>query len=207
MTSYIPSLTFPAQIFAEPAVSILFPIIVGNAVGYAVSPKKTQDKYLALKQPPYHPSAKVFGPVWTALYGLMGYSAYRAWTVGTASLNPQTVALAKQGATLYTIQLGLNLLYTPLMFGLKRPIEATADVVLLLGTVGYLTSVWSKVDEVAAWSLVPYLGWLTFATYLSVGVGHLNQWSTADKEIDESPKDKNSSTNFVNEAPEGKKSL
>lgn len=54
------------------------------------------------------------------------------------------------------------------MFGLKRPIEATADVVLLLGTVGYLTSVWSKVDEVAAWSLVPYLGWLTFATYLSV---------------------------------------
>lgn len=115
MTSFIPSLTLPGQIFAEPAVSVLFPIVVGNAIGYALSrklvpvdtahihahctchhlAKKTQDKYLALKQPPYHPSAKVFGPVWTALYGLMGYSAYRAWTVGTASLNPQTVALAK----------------------------------------------------------------------------------------------------------------
>lgn len=79
-----------------------------------------------------------------------------------------TRATKQQGATLYTIQLGLNLIWTPLFFGLNRPIEATADIVLLTGTVGYLTYIWSKVDEVAAWALVPYLGWLGFATYLSV---------------------------------------
>ena len=73
---------------------------------------------------------------------------------------------------MYTIQLGLNLLYTPLFFGLHRPIEATADIVLLTGTVGYLASIWSKVDEVAAWGLVPYLGWLSFATYLSVSIAY-----------------------------------
>lgn len=117
MTSYIPSLTLPAQLFAEPALSILLPIALGSGIGYAVSRmltpplqtaciptngtchhpagQKTQKQYLALKQPPYRPSPKVFGPVWTTLYGLMGYSAYRAWTIGTASLNPQTVALAK----------------------------------------------------------------------------------------------------------------
>lgn len=117
MTSYIPSITLPGQLFAEPALSILFPIVVGTGVGYAVSRKcisvdtahmptdgpchrparktKVQKKYLALKQPPYRPPPQVFGPVWTTLYGLMGYSAYRAWTIGTASLNPQTVALAK----------------------------------------------------------------------------------------------------------------
>lgn len=33
--------------------------------------------------------------MWTALYGLMGYSAYRAWNTGMASLNPNTVALTK----------------------------------------------------------------------------------------------------------------
>lgn len=57
----------------------------------------------------------------------------------------------KQGATLFTIQLGLNLIWMPLFFGLKRPIEATADIVALTGTVGYLTYVWSQVDTVAAW--------------------------------------------------------
>lgn len=98
----------------------------------------------------------------------MGYASYRAWTTGTASLNPNTVQLTKQGATLFTIQLGLNLIWMPLFFGLKRPIEATADIVALTGVTGYLTYVWSQVDSVSAWCLAPYLAWLGFATYLSV---------------------------------------
>lgn len=57
----------------------------------------------------------------------------------------------QQGATLFTIQLGLNLIWMPLFFGLKRPIEATADIVALTGTVGYLTYIWSQVDTIAAW--------------------------------------------------------
>jgi hypothetical protein len=56
----------------------------------------------------------------------------------------------------------------PLFFGLKRPIEATADITVLTGTVAYLTYIWSGVDTVAAWCIAPYLGWLSFATYLSV---------------------------------------
>ena len=59
------------------------------------SAKSTQKKYLALKQPPYRPPPQVFGPVWTTLYALMGYSAYRAWNTGTSSLNPSTIQLTK----------------------------------------------------------------------------------------------------------------
>lgn len=59
----------------------------------------------------------------------------------------------------------------PLFFRLKRPIEATADIVALTGVTGYLTYIWSKVDPVAAWGLAPYLAWLGFATYLSAGTG------------------------------------
>ena len=58
---------------------------------------------------------------------------------------------------------------------MNRPIEATADIVLLTGTVGYITYIWAKGDEVAAWGLVPYLGWLTFATYLSVSAVYREQ--------------------------------
>ena len=113
-----------------------------------------------------------------------------------ASFSHETLSLARQGATLYTIQLGLNLCWMPLFFGFERPVEATADIIALLGTAGYLTYVWSKVDEVAAWIMVPYLGWLAFATYLSVrciksllmatsknrqaGCGYLNGWNFKD---------------------------
>ena len=76
--------------------------------------------------------------------------------------------LLQHGATLYTIQLGLNLIWMPLFFGLQRPVEATVDIVALLGVTSYLTYVWSGVDEVATYLMFPYLGWLGFATYLSV---------------------------------------
>ncbi|KAB8356381.1 hypothetical protein FH972_023965 [Carpinus fangiana] len=159
--------------------------------------RKTQKTYLALKQPPLNPPAWVFGPVWTLLYGGMGFAAYRAWTAGAHSPNPRTYSLTRQGATLYTIQLGLNLIWMPLFFHFKRPIEATIDVVALTGITGYLTYLWSQVDEVAGYALVPYLGWLGFATYLCSGAGYLNGWSFAGLERPIPPGGKD--TNFVSE--------
>ncbi|MCJ1257455.1 hypothetical protein MMC24_005280 [Lignoscripta atroalba] len=182
MTSYIPSITLPGQLFAQPAASILLPIVTGTGIGLFVRPTETERTYLAVKQPPYRPPPQVFGPAWTVLYGLMGFSAYRAWTTGMASLNPRTVELTKQGATLYTIQLALNFMFMPLFFKYKRPVEATVDITILTGVVGYLTYIWGQVDIVSGWALAPYLGWLGFATYLSAGVGYLNNWDIADKE-------------------------
>jgi len=198
MTTYIPSITLPAMVFSNPAASILLPIALGTAVGFSVQPKETQKTYMALKQPPYRPPPQVFGPAWTVLYGLMGFAAYKACDTG---LNPLSSAekhvLFKQGATLYTVQLGLNLLWMPLFFVAKRPIEATVDIVALTGVTGYLTYIWGQVDPIAGWALVPYLGWLGFATYLSAGVGYLNDWNLKDKEVEASPLGKG--TKFVDE--------
>jgi translocator protein len=58
----------------------------------------------------------------------------------------------------------------PLFFGLGRPVEAVVDIVALTGVTGYLAYVWGKVDPVCGWLLIPYLGWLSFATYLSVSL-------------------------------------
>ena len=180
--AYVPALTLPSQIFSTPAISILHPVAAGTSIGFLTRPRDTQETYLALKQPPYNPPPQVFGPVWTTLYGLMGYGAYRAWTMGMHSLDPLKVENARVGATLYTVQLGLNLIWMPLFFKFKRPIEASVDIVALTGVTGYLLYTWSQVDEVAAWCLAPYLGWLGFATYLSVGVGYLNDWDLQGKE-------------------------
>lgn len=98
----------------------------------------------------------------------MGYAANRAWTTGMSSVSPATRALTLHGATLYSIQLGLNLIWMPLFFTFLRPVAATADILALTSATAYLTYIWSGVDEVAGYFLVPYLGWLSFATYLCV---------------------------------------
>jgi len=181
MTSYIPSITIPGFIFDRPAAAILLPLALGNVVGYATRPDATKKQYMELKQPPLNPPAYIFAPVWTALYGAMGYASHRAWTAGMQSFNAQRVLDAKHGATLYTIQLGLNLLWMPLFFGFQRPIEASVDIVALVGVTVYLTYLWSRIDPVAAWVMVPYLGWLGFATYLCTGCGYLNGWDFRKK--------------------------
>ncbi|KAK3943644.1 putative translocator protein [Diplogelasinospora grovesii] len=185
MTTYIPQLTLPEAIFNSMPASILLPVALGTAVGYSTRPKETQRQYLAWKQPPLRPPPYVFGPVWTALYGMMGYAAYRAVHLGTSPLNsPSTIAAARTGATLYTVQLALNLVWMPLFFRLKRPIAATVDVVALLGINSYLAYLWgTKVDSTAGWLMVPYCVWLSFATYLSAGTGYLNNWDLQDKVV------------------------
>ncbi|PQK11052.1 hypothetical protein BB8028_0002g13700 [Beauveria bassiana] len=185
MTTYIPSLTLPIAAFQHTATSVLLPIAFGTAVGYSTKPDKTVKTYLDMKQPPLHPPPYVFGPVWTVLYGVMGYAAHRVASAGLSALaSPATVATTKHSLTVYTIQLGLNLAWMPLFFGARRPVEATADLVALLGLNGWLAYTWSALDETAAWLQLPYLGWLAFATYLSAGAGYLNDWDMSDKALE-----------------------
>lgn len=87
----------------------------------------------------------------------------------------------------------------PLFFRLKRPVVATVDIVALTGVTGYLTYIWGQVDEVAGYALMPYLVWLSFATYLSAGVGYLNDWNFADKERPVPPTAKSHHTKYVDE--------
>jgi benzodiazapine receptor len=104
----------------------------------------------------------------------------------------------QHGATLYSISLALNFLWMPLFFKLHRPIEASVDIVALTGITGYLTYIWGQVDERAGWALAPYLGWLGFASYLSIGTGHLNNWDFSDKG-EPKPSAGGDSSKYVNE--------
>ncbi|KAI1828694.1 TspO/MBR family-domain-containing protein [Xylaria intraflava] len=186
MTTYIPKIvTLPYDVFASPTASVLLPIALGTAVGYSTRPKKTEETYTAMKQPPLRPPPYVFGPVWTALYGLMGYATHRAVTLTSSS--PSLASSASVSAAdlqaLYSVQLGLNLAWMPLFFGLRRPALAFADIVSLAGLNGYLTYLYFKVDNAAGWCMVPYLAWLSFATYLNAGVGYLNRWDISESTL------------------------
>lgn len=94
----------------------------------------------------------------------------------------------------------MNLIWMPLFFKFKRPVEATIDIVALSGITGYLTYIFGQVDRMAGWMLAPYVAWLGFATYLCAGAGHLNGWDFSDKTKPTSQKKSN--TKYVDEKDE-----
>lgn len=116
--------------------------------------------YRALSKPPGQPPARVFGPVWTALYGLMAVSAYRVYRARPSRARGRALRL-------WWRQLALNAAWAPLFFGAHRPRAALADLVGMTAAAAKYTHAARRVDGAAAWTMVPYLGWLGFATYLN----------------------------------------
>jgi tryptophan-rich sensory protein len=116
--------------------------------------------FALLRKGKAQPPARVFAPVWLVLYGTIAFSAWRVWR---ARASPERTRALRWWAA----QLGLNAAWTPLFFGLRRPVTALADIGLLDAAAGSYAAAAAKVDRVAAIAVLPYLGWLGFATYLN----------------------------------------
>jgi len=123
--------------------------------------------YRLLRKPSFNPPARVFGPVWTALYAMMSWSAYRIWRKPPSP--ERTRALALWGA-----QLGLNGLWSPLFFGKRAIRAALVDLGGLALAIGAYIRAAAKVDRSAAALMVPYLGWVGFAGLLNAEIVRRN---------------------------------
>ena len=123
--------------------------------------------FAALKKPAWNPPSWIFGPVWTALYAMMAAAAWLVWQRGgwTEQRKPLLIFLA---------QLALNALWTPLFFGLHRPGVAFAEIVLLWLAIVATLVAFRPVNRTAAWLLVPYLAWVSFAAVLNGTLWRLN---------------------------------
>ena len=139
-------------------------------LGALVSPGRssaTQRWFKRLRKPPFQPPDKLFGPVWSLLYPSIAWSGYRTFRAPPSQ--ERTRAL-----TLWSAQLGLNAAWSPLFFGLHKPKASLADSALLLATtLGYAQQA-RRVDKAAALSMLPYLGWLTFANLLNAEIVRRN---------------------------------
>ena len=109
----------------------------------------------------------VFGPVWSALYVLMGVAAWLVWR--RAGFAEAPVALG-----LFIAQLVLNALWSYLFFGLHQPGVAFIDIVVLwLVILGTVIGFW-RVQATAGALLLPYLCWVSFASALNLQLWRLN---------------------------------
>jgi benzodiazapine receptor len=123
--------------------------------------------YASLHKPSWNPPAWVFGPVWTLLYTMMAVSAWLVWRRGG-------FALQRGALSLFLAQLALNAAWTPLFFGLHLPGLAFVDIALLwLGIVATIAA-FRRVHRGAAWLLVPYLLWVSFASVLNFTLWRMN---------------------------------
>lgn len=125
--------------------------------------------YAGLKKAPLNPPPWIFGPVWTILYLLMGIAAYLVWSQG---LGVQGVAPA---LIIFGIQLILNTLWSIIFFGLHNPGAALFEIALLWFAILFTTIFFYKVSPLASYLLLPYLAWVSFASYLNYAVWNLNK--------------------------------
>ena len=153
--------------FALAAVCILVPLVSGAAVGILTMSGVTE-WYATLNKPWFTPPDYVFGPVWTILYILMGISLYLVLILGWEN---ETV---KTGVVLFAAQLGVNLLWSLLFFGLHSPLAGLACILVLLALIVATIITFSRLSKPAAVLLIPYLAWVCIATALNAGVVLLN---------------------------------
>lgn len=124
--------------------------------------------YATLVRPALAPPNWVFGPVWTALFLLMGIAAFLVWRAGVRRRG------VRAALGVFYVQLGLNVLWSILFFGLQSPGAALAEIMVLWIAILETIILFSKVSRFAAILLMPYLLWVTFATYLNYSFWVLN---------------------------------
>lgn len=153
-----------SQHLAAFLVSLVLVIIVA-ALGGIASTDAAAD-YGRLAQPGWAPPSYLFGPVWSALYLLMAVAAWLVWRADPRWRNPAIIA--------YGVQLALNLLWSPLFFGLGWRGLALVDILLLDVAVAVTITAFWKVHRAGAVMMLPYFAWILFATALNYSVWSLN---------------------------------
>lgn len=136
------------------------------AVG-AVASVHAREFYAGLVRPSWAPPGWVFGPVWSVLYTCMGIAAWLVWKdAGFASV--------RKALGLFIAQFVINALWSWLFFAWHRGAWAFADIVVLWILIAWTALEFSRRRISAGVLLLPYLGWVTFATALCFSTWRLN---------------------------------
>lgn len=138
-------------------------LAVGALGGWATA-QSVAEWYPTLAKPSWTPPPWLFAPVWTVLYILMGVSAWLVWKTGEA----------KVPMLLFGAQLLLNLAWSFLFFGARSPGLALIDIAALWVAIAAMIFAYAFRSRLAAFLMVPYLAWVSFAMALNAAIFMLN---------------------------------
>lgn len=149
---------------------LIFVVIceLAGIVGSVFTTPSISTWYAGLARPALNPPNWVFGPVWTTLFALMGIAAYLVWRQDLKRRNIK-IALG-----VFVFQLLLNVLWSILFFGLHNPGAAFIEIIFLWLAILATIILFARISRPAAWLLVPYILWVSFASYLNFMLWQLN---------------------------------
>jgi translocator protein len=123
--------------------------------------------YESIAKPSWRPPNWLFGPAWLVLFCLIAVAAWRVWRI--AGFDGASLAMA-----IFFVQLVLNAAWSAFFFGLRRPDWAFYNLVALWLSIAAMIAAYAPIDQTAAWMMVPYLAWVTFAGVLNRTIWRMN---------------------------------
>jgi len=148
-------------------ISITLPFLAAFVGSYFTTPS-IATWYAYLNKPTFSPPNWIFAPVWTLLYILMGISFYIIW--GASSKKNKGGAMG-----VYIAQLVLNSMWSIVFFGLHN-LGLALVVIAILWVLILLTIIrFYKFNKIAGIILIPYILWVSFASFLNLTVFLLNR--------------------------------
>ena len=154
-------------------INLLISIAIAELVGLlsallAGTSSRIAAVYQSLTLPPLSPPGWVFPVAWTILYALMGIAAYLVFQASVDTRQKQTALIY------YAAQLLVNFLWSIVFFRYLQFEVAIALLVLLILLLIITIVKFFPINRTAAYLLLPYLAWISFALYLNIGVSILN---------------------------------
>lgn len=149
-------------------ISLLLPLAVGFSSGFFTR-KEITGWYATLEKPWFNPPNWLFSPVWTTLYIMMGISLWLIWK------SKEHESVKKKAVILFAIQLILNFFWSLIFFKLHQTGWALAEIIAMWGFTFLTILAFAKINKTAAWLLVPYICWISFATILNYSIWELNK--------------------------------
>ena len=148
-------------------ISILIPLLVGTVAGLFTS-SGVNGWYALANKPWFNPPNWIFAPVWTGLYIMMGIAFFLIWRAEADKTIKQTAMV------LFVVQLVINFFWSFIFFKLQQPGWAFAEIILMWVTILLTILYFGKISATAAWLLVPYICWVSFASVLDYSIWKLN---------------------------------
>lgn len=144
-------------------ISLILPFLA-MSIGGLFTASSVSVWYIELQKPGFNPPSWVFGPVWAILYLLMGISLYLIWI--DKFNKPAFIA--------FGVQLFLNVLWSIIFFGMKLPLLAFIEIIILWAAILTTMIYFYRLNKISAYLLIPYLLWVSFATVLNFFIFYLN---------------------------------
>ncbi len=142
-------------------------VVTASVLGQLATFPNLAPWYAGLIKPSFNPPNWVFGPVWTALYLLM---AFAAWRIMRAPSTPAH----RNALILFWVQLVLNVAWSWMFFAAHSPLLGLVNIVPQLVVVIATTIAFLRLDRIAGLCLLPLAAWVGYATALNAAVWWLN---------------------------------